>query len=80
MGPDIRRGVSDLDGKGERSPASSSCARERTPWRSLRPSRQKIREIEPGLPAGVKIVPVYDRSELINRSIDNLKGTLIEVS
>lgn len=36
-------------------------------------------EIEPGLPAGVKVVPVYDRSDLILRSIDNLKWTVIEV-
>jgi Cu(I)/Ag(I) efflux system membrane protein CusA/SilA len=41
--------------------------------------KKKIREIEPGLPPGVKIVPVYDRSELIYRSIDNLKWTLLEV-
>src|SRR5215469_15592882 len=40
--------------------------------------KAKLREIEPGLPAGVKVVPVYDRSELILRSIDNLKHTLIE--
>src|SRR4029078_5359565 len=41
--------------------------------------KEKFREIEPGLPAGVKVVPVYDRSELIVRSIDNLKSTLIEI-
>ena len=38
-----------------------------------------MREIEPGLPPGVKIVPVYDRSELIYRAVDNLKQTLFEV-
>ncbi len=41
--------------------------------------KAKIRQIEPGLPAGLKIMPIYDRSELIKRSIDNLKSTLIEV-
>jgi Cu(I)/Ag(I) efflux system membrane protein CusA/SilA len=41
--------------------------------------KKKIREIEPGLPAGVKIVPIYDRSELITRAMDNLKKTIIEV-
>jgi Cu(I)/Ag(I) efflux system membrane protein CusA/SilA len=41
--------------------------------------KKKIREIEPGLPPGVKIVPIYDRSDLINRAIDNLKWTLSEV-
>ena len=42
-------------------------------------SRQKSAEITPGLPAGVTVVPIYDRSELILRAIDNLKSTLIEV-
>ena len=40
--------------------------------------KEKLREIEPGLPAGVKIVTAYDRSDLILRSIDNLKHTLTE--
>ena len=40
--------------------------------------KAKLKEIEPGLPPGVKIVTAYDRSELILRSIDNLKHTLIE--
>src|SRR5947199_2291061 len=41
--------------------------------------KDKIKQIEPGLPAGVKLVPVYDRSELIERSIQNLRQTMIEV-
>ena len=41
--------------------------------------KAKIREIEPGLPPGVKIVPIYDRSQLINRSISNVKVTILEV-
>jgi Cu(I)/Ag(I) efflux system membrane protein CusA/SilA len=41
--------------------------------------KAKIREIEPGFPAGVKIVPVYDRSELIHNAIGTVKGTIIEV-
>ncbi len=41
--------------------------------------KKRIREIEPGLPPGVKIVPIYDRSELIRRAIDNVSETLIEV-
>ena len=40
--------------------------------------KAKLKEIEPGLPPGVKVVTAYDRSELILRSIDNLKHTLIE--
>ena len=41
--------------------------------------KARIKEIEPGLPPGVKVVPIYDRSDLIERSIDNLKWTIIEV-
>ena len=41
--------------------------------------KAKIKAIEPGLPEGVKIVPIYDRSELIHRSISNVKQTIIEV-
>jgi Cu(I)/Ag(I) efflux system membrane protein CusA/SilA len=41
--------------------------------------KAKLREIEPGLSPGVEVVPVYDRSDLILRSIDNLKSTLLEV-
>jgi Cu(I)/Ag(I) efflux system membrane protein CusA/SilA len=39
----------------------------------------RLRQIEPGLPEGVRVVPVYDRSELIRRGIGNLRTTLIEV-
>ena len=41
--------------------------------------KAKIKEIEPGLPSGVKIVPIYDRSDLIQRAIGNMKSTLVEV-
>ena len=41
--------------------------------------KKRIKEIEPGLPPGVSIVPIYDRSELIRRAIDNVTETLVEV-
>src|SRR4029079_11965903 len=40
--------------------------------------KQKLRQLQPGLPPGVEIVPTYDRSELIQRSVSNLTGKLIE--
>ncbi len=40
--------------------------------------KQKIEALQPGLPAGVRIVPFYDRTQLINRATDTLKSTLIE--
>jgi Cu(I)/Ag(I) efflux system membrane protein CusA/SilA len=41
--------------------------------------KARLKEIEPGMPQGVRVVPVYDRSELIRRSISNARSTLIEV-
>ena len=49
------------------------------PWTSSSGSRRRSRRSSPACPPGVKIVPIYDRSDLILRSIDNLKSTLIEV-
>jgi len=79
MGPDIRRGVCDLDGTGEVVSGIVVMRQGKNALEVIEGVKAKIREIEPGLPAGVKIVPVYDRSELIYRSIDNLRSTLIEV-
>ena len=79
LGPDLRRGVSDLDGKGEVVSGIVIMRHGQNALDVIERVKAKIREIEPGLPSGVKIVPVYDRSDLILRSIDNLKSTLIEV-
>src|SRR3989338_4795302 len=46
--------------------------------KKLEDVKNKIKEVEKGLPKGVKIIPVYDRSDLILRSVDNLKDTLIQ--
>jgi copper/silver efflux system protein len=78
-GPDIRRGVSDLDGKGEAVSGIVVMRHGQNALEVIDRVKAKIREIEPGLPKGVKIVPVYDRSELIHHSVDTLKETLIEV-
>jgi len=79
LGPDIRRGVSDLDGDGEVVSGIIVMRQGQNALDVIERVKAKIREIEPGLPEGVKVVPVYDRSELILRSIDNLQGTLLEV-
>jgi len=79
MGPDIRRGVADLDGTGEVVSGIVVMRQGKNALEVIEGVKAKIREIEPGLPPGVKIVPIYDRSELILRSIDTLKSTLIEV-
>jgi Cu(I)/Ag(I) efflux system membrane protein CusA/SilA len=79
LGPDLRRGITDLNGTGEAVSGIVVMRQGQNTLEVIERVKKKIREIEPGLPPGVKIVPVYDRSELINRSIDNLKWTLLEV-
>jgi Cu(I)/Ag(I) efflux system membrane protein CusA/SilA len=79
LGPDIRRGVSDLDGKGEAVSGIIVMRQGENALDVIDRVKAKIRQIEPGLPEGVKIVPIYDRSQLINNSIDTLQSTVIEV-
>jgi Cu(I)/Ag(I) efflux system membrane protein CusA/SilA len=79
QGPDLRRGVSDLDGTGEVVSGIVVMRQGQNALDVIDRVKAKIKEIEPGLPAGVKIVPIYDRSDLIHRAISNLKGTLVEV-
>jgi Cu(I)/Ag(I) efflux system membrane protein CusA/SilA len=79
LGPNLRRGVTDLDGRGEVVSGIVVMRQGQNALDVIDRVKAKIREIEPGLPEGVKVVPVYDRSELIRRSIDTLRSTLIEV-
>jgi Cu(I)/Ag(I) efflux system membrane protein CusA/SilA len=78
LGPDIRRGISDLNGTGDAVSGIVVMRQGENALAVIDRVKEKIREIQPGLSPGVKLVPVYDRSELILRSIDNLKHTLIE--
>ncbi|HSO19291.1 MAG TPA: CusA/CzcA family heavy metal efflux RND transporter, partial [Desulfosarcina sp.] len=79
VGPDIRRGVADLDGKGDVVSGIVIMRHGQNALDVIERVKKRLHEIEPGLPPGVKVVPIYDRSDLINRSIDNLKSTVIEV-
>jgi Cu(I)/Ag(I) efflux system membrane protein CusA/SilA len=78
LGPDIRRGIADLDGKGETVSGIVVMRQGENALRVIDHVKDKLKEIQPGLPPGVKVVTAYDRSELILASIDNLKHTLIE--
>jgi Cu(I)/Ag(I) efflux system membrane protein CusA/SilA len=78
LGPDIRRGVSDLNGTGEAVSGIVVMRQGENALNVIERVKAKLQEIEPGLPKGVKVVSVYDRSELIHESIDTLKGTLLE--
>jgi Cu(I)/Ag(I) efflux system membrane protein CusA/SilA len=78
LGPDERRGLTELDGEGE---VVSGIVLQRDGANALtviKNIKQKIAEIAGSPPDSVKILPVYDRSNLIYRAIDTLKHTLLE--
>jgi len=77
LGPDFRRGALDKEGV-EVTGGVVLMRYGENPLRVIEGVKKKIMEITPGLPPGVQIVPFYDRTELINRAVDNLKETLLE--
>ena len=79
IGPDIRRGASDLDGAGEVVSGIVIMRDGSNALEVISRVKSRLNDIASGLPDGVKVVPVYDRSELIHRSISNARWTLIEV-
>jgi Cu(I)/Ag(I) efflux system membrane protein CusA/SilA len=78
LGPDIRRGIADWNGEGDVVSGIVVMRQGENALAVIDRVKAKLKDLEPGLPEGVKIVSAYDRSDLILRSIDNLKGTLIE--
>ena len=78
LGPDIRRGVAELDGKGETVGGIVVMRHGENALEVIEKVKEKLEDIKPSLPEGVKIVTAYDRSDLILRAIETLKGTLIE--
>ncbi|HSR10633.1 MAG TPA: efflux RND transporter permease subunit, partial [Thermodesulfobacteriota bacterium] len=79
IGPDLRRGIADLDGRGDVVSGIVVMRHGQNALEVINRVKSKIKEIEPGLPPGVKIVPIYDRSDLILRAVGNLKSTVVEV-
>jgi Cu(I)/Ag(I) efflux system membrane protein CusA/SilA len=77
LGPEFRRGVLDKDGK-EAVGAVVVIRYRANALEVINAVKQKIAEITPGLPKGVRIVPFYDRSALIYHAVDTLKHALIE--
>jgi Cu(I)/Ag(I) efflux system membrane protein CusA/SilA len=78
--PDERRGLTELNGEGEVVSGIAMARYGQNALEVIANLKEKIAEIGPGLPAGVTVQTVYDRSELINRAISTLKRTLIEES
>jgi len=80
LGGDIRRGVAELDGKGETVGGIVVMRYGENALTVIDGIKKKLEEIKGSLPPGVKIVPTYDRSELIKNSIATLRRKLIEES
>jgi len=78
LGPDIRRGIAELNGRGEVVGGIVVVRFGENVLKVIERVKKKIEEIKPSLPEGVEIVVTYDRSDLILRSIATLKRTLIE--
>ncbi len=78
LGPDERRGVTELNGEGEVVAGIVIARFGENAMEVIENVKEKIAEIASGLPSGVEIKTVYDRSDLIHRAIDNLSHTLIE--
>lgn len=78
LGPDIRRGVADLDGEGDTVGGIVIMRQGENALNVINRVKEKLEEIKPSLPKGVEIITTYDRSLLIKRSIDTLKHQLVE--
>jgi len=78
IGPDMRRGVAELNGEGETVGGVVVMRQGENALDVIRGVKEKIAAIAPSLPEGVDIVPTYDRSDLILRAIETLKKTLME--
>jgi len=78
LGPDIRRGVADLDGTGDTVAGIIVMRQGENALDVIERVKAKLKELEPSLPEGIRVVTVYDRSELILRAIENLRHTLLE--
>ncbi len=78
--PDERRGVAELNGEGEVVGGIVMARYGQNALEVIHNVKSKIAELSSGLPVGVEVKTVYDRSELIHRAIENLKRTLLEES
>jgi len=78
IGPDIRRGLVDLDGQGDVVGGTVIMRYGENALSVITRVKAKLKELELSLPPGVTVVPVYDRSELILKAIEHLTGKLIE--
>ena len=78
IGPEMRRGIAELDGEGEVVGGVIVMRWGENALATIKSVKEKLKVLSRSLPEGVEIVPTYDRSSLIERAVDNLRGKLIE--
>ena len=78
LGPEMRRGIGELDGEGESAGGVIVMRSGKNALNTIQAVKAKLVELQKGLPPGVEIVPVYDRSGLIERAVSNLGFKLLE--
>ena len=78
VGPEMRRGIGELDGEGEATGGVIVMRSGKNALEAITAVKAKLRELQSSLPKGVEIVPVYDRSGLIERAVKNLGFKLLE--
>jgi len=78
IGPEIRRGIADLDGQGDVAAGTVIMRTGENALNVIGRVKAKLKDLEPSFPPGIKLVVTYDRSELILRAIETLKHQLME--
>jgi Cu(I)/Ag(I) efflux system membrane protein CusA/SilA len=78
IGPEMRRGIAELNGEGEVAGGVIVMRSGKNALETIAAVKAKLETLKPGLPEGVEIVPVYDRSSLIKRAVSNLNEKLVE--
>jgi copper/silver efflux system protein len=78
LGPEMRRGIADLNGEGEVAGGVIVMRSGKNALETIAAVKAKLEMLKQSLPAGVEVVTTYDRSQLIERAVDNLKDKLIE--
>ena len=78
LGPEMRRGISELDGQGEATGGVVIMRSGKNALETIAAVKAKIASLQSSLPPGVEIVPTYDRSGLIERAVENLSYKLLE--
>jgi Cu(I)/Ag(I) efflux system membrane protein CusA/SilA len=78
LGPEMRRGIAELNGEGEVAGGVIIMRSGKNALETIAAVKAKLEALKPSLPAGVEIVPTYDRSNLIKRAVSNLQTKLVE--